>query len=144
MDCRQPVERTQNHVSLLFISKVQHSVWHVEFEFLTVPLSKAQGTKITKNDLVLITHIIPLQKEMFASKVDTSTSGNNGVANNASAGPPPIGGSYSSAPPPNADPSTRERKLSSGSGGNNSTTGMKSKWMKAFKGVKKQEPADER
>ena len=84
-----------------------------------------------------------LQKEMFAAKVD-------GV-NNGSAGPPPIGGSYNSgrnqAAAQSRDaqaaqvsvlepPGEHERKLSQGSGGGNSQIGMKSKWMKAFKGIK--------
>ena len=78
---------------------------------------------------------------MFAAKVDGP--------NNGSAGPTVVGGSYNSGPNPAAqareaqaaavstlEPPGRERKLSAGSGGGNSTVGIKSKWVKAFKGIK--------
>ena len=78
---------------------------------------------------------------MFASKVDLMTAGNDGQ----NGGQP--SNSYGTLAPPGP---ARERKISAGSGsqaggGPGSVTGapasgggMKSKWMKAFKGVKKE------
>ena len=86
---------------------------------------------------------------MFASKVDGA--GNlTGVGDVGSERH--ITNSYGSLAPPG--PATRERKISAGSGsqaggGPGSVTGapasgggMKSKWMKAFKGVKKESSED--
>ena len=85
---------------------------------------------------------------MFASKVDGA---GNMTAGNVSSDGHNSGMPGTLAPP---GPAMRERKISAGSGsqaggGPGSVTGapasgggMKSKWMKAFKGVKKETPED--
>ena len=95
--------------------------------------------------------LFQFQKEMFSQKVDGigGGGGNLSVANSShpemtAPNQTPIGGSMRSEP--------RERKMSGGSGSAGGSapvapagTGMKSKWMKAFKGVKKdKEPSEER
>ena len=104
---------------------------------------------------------------MFASKVDGVIGGSNGAPNSAGSGvgTPHMGGSYSAAASNNASgrgggggsagrgsdhdlaamESPHERKLSNSSAGNNGKVGSKSKWVNAFKSIKKtKEPADDR
>ncbi|XP_040569919.1 uncharacterized protein Stacl isoform X5 [Lepeophtheirus salmonis] len=72
---------------------------------------------------------IQSQKELFATKCETSMSG---------LGTPPSSASGSTAAVNSADLLLRERKLSSSSGGTTggASGGMKNKWVKAFKSIK--------